>query len=112
MLTLLYAEAALLAEFHCRDTINSRLINKARPLGGRKTEESIMTIRISHRNSWSLRALLTATALGLGASAAFAADPIKIGVIAEAQAIAGASIPQAAQLAADEINAKAASTAA
>ncbi|WP_433995781.1 ABC transporter substrate-binding protein [Bradyrhizobium diazoefficiens] len=38
--------------------------------------------------------------------AALAADPIKIGVIAEAQAIAGASIPQAAQLAADEINAK------
>ena len=38
-------------------------------------------------------------------SAAFAADPIRIGVIAEAQAIAGASIPQAAQLAADEINA-------
>nr|WP_246791558.1 ABC transporter substrate-binding protein [Bradyrhizobium commune] len=37
--------------------------------------------------------------------AAFAADPIRIGVIAEAQAIAGASIPQAAQLAADEINA-------
>nr|WP_246649138.1 ABC transporter substrate-binding protein [Bradyrhizobium canariense] len=37
--------------------------------------------------------------------AALAADPIRIGVIAEAQAIAGASIPQAAQLAADEINA-------
>src|ERR1700749_3737288 len=35
-----------------------------------------------------------------------AADPIKFGVIAEAQAIAGVSIPQAAQLAADEINAK------
>ena len=65
-----------------------------------------MTIRISYRNSWSLRALLMATALGLGASTALAADPIKIGVIAEAQAIAGASIPQAAQLAADEINAK------
>jgi len=32
-------------------------------------------------------------------------EPIKIGVIAEAQAVAGASIPQAAQLAADEINA-------
>jgi branched-chain amino acid transport system substrate-binding protein len=31
--------------------------------------------------------------------------PIKIGVIAEAQAVAGSSIPQAAQLAADEINA-------
>jgi branched-chain amino acid transport system substrate-binding protein len=32
--------------------------------------------------------------------------PIKIGVIAEAQAVAGSSIPQAAQMAADEINAK------
>ena len=57
----------------------------------------------------SLRRLLGATALGLLATAsghALAADPIKIGVIAEAQAIAGASIPQAAQMAADEINAK------
>ncbi|HUN97288.1 MAG TPA: ABC transporter substrate-binding protein [Bradyrhizobium sp.] len=42
----------------------------------------------------------------LTSSQAMAADPIKFGVIAEAQAIAGASIPQAAQLAADEINAK------
>ena len=33
-------------------------------------------------------------------------DPIKIGVIAEATSVAGSSIPQAAQLAADEINAK------
>ncbi|QPF93539.1 ABC transporter substrate-binding protein [Bradyrhizobium commune] len=47
----------------------------------------------------SIGALMTAS------GAAFAADPIRIGVIAEAQAIAGASIPQAAQLAADEINA-------
>jgi len=56
---------------------------------------------------WSLPALLGATALGLltSLSPALAADPIKIGVIAEAQAIAGASIPQAAQMAADEINA-------
>jgi branched-chain amino acid transport system substrate-binding protein len=55
----------------------------------------------------ALRALLGATAIGLlaASSPAFAADPIKIGVIAEAQAIAGASIPQAAQMAADEINA-------
>src|SRR6202045_3309408 len=35
----------------------------------------------------------------------YAEDTIKIGVIAEAQAVAGSSIPQAAQLAADEINA-------
>ncbi len=58
---------------------------------------------------WSLQGLLGATALGLVTTAstlAQAADPIKIGVIAEAQAIAGASIPQAAQMAADEINAK------
>src|SRR6204780_5105424 len=33
-------------------------------------------------------------------------EPIRIGVIAEAQAVAGSSIPQAAQIAADEINAK------
>jgi branched-chain amino acid transport system substrate-binding protein len=61
---------------------------------------------------WSLNGFLAsflgATALGLiaASSPAYAADPIKIGVIAEAQAIAGASIPQAAQMAADEINAK------
>ncbi|WP_375164935.1 ABC transporter substrate-binding protein [Rhodopseudomonas palustris] len=53
-----------------------------------------------------MRAVVAATAIGFGASSALAADPIKIGVIAEAQAIAGASIPQAAQLAAEEINAK------
>src|SRR6202023_2539012 len=32
-------------------------------------------------------------------------EPIKIGVISEATSVAGSSIPQAAQLAADEINA-------
>jgi branched-chain amino acid transport system substrate-binding protein len=37
---------------------------------------------------------------------ASAADPIKIGVIAEAQSVAGSSIGPAAQLAAEEINAK------
>src|SRR5947209_859484 len=50
---------------------------------------------------------LAGFALALLSGTAFAASgPIKIGVIAEAQAIAGASIPQAAQLAAEEINAK------
>jgi branched-chain amino acid transport system substrate-binding protein len=58
-----------------------------------------------------LRAVLTAGAAIVALTiathrAAQAEDPIKIGVIAEAQAVAGASIPQAAQLAADEINAK------
>ena len=55
------------------------------------------------------RSLIGAAAFGLSAlvsGQALAADPLKIGVIAEAQAIAGASIPQAAQMAADEINAK------
>jgi branched-chain amino acid transport system substrate-binding protein len=46
-------------------------------------------------------------ALMISAGAAFADNaPIKIGVIAENQAVAGSSIPLAAQLAADEINAK------
>lgn len=66
-------------------------------------------IRTFHLPFRTLQGFLGATALGLLATAssgALAADPIKIGVIAEAQAIAGASIPQAAQLAADEINAK------
>ena len=54
-----------------------------------------------------LGAASAALLLALG-SPAFADDqgPIRIGVIAEAQAVAGSSIPQAAQIAADEINAK------
>jgi len=58
--------------------------------------------------SCALRSALGTVAAGtliMASGVALAADPIKIGVIAEAQAIAGASIPQAAQLAADEINA-------
>ena len=54
------------------------------------------------------RAIIAAAATGLAlalATPGYAADTIKIGVIAEAQAVAGSSIPQAAQLAADEINA-------
>jgi branched-chain amino acid transport system substrate-binding protein len=46
-----------------------------------------------------------ALALATPGYAQSASGPIKIGVIAEAQAVAGSSIPQAAQLAADEINA-------
>ena len=49
---------------------------------------------------------LAAAALLACTGAALAADPIKIGVIAEAQAVAGSSIGPAAQLAAEEINAK------
>ena len=64
-----------------------------------------MTSTTFRRSAWSLL-LTSAAAVGLSLSAANAAEPIKIGVIAEAQAIAGASIPQAAQMAADEINAK------
>ncbi|RVU16368.1 ABC transporter substrate-binding protein [Methylobacterium oryzihabitans] len=53
------------------------------------------------------KALLGSTMLmAAGTAQAQTKDPIKIAVIAEAQALAGASIPQAAQLAADEINAK------
>ncbi|MBS0315706.1 MAG: ABC transporter substrate-binding protein [Proteobacteria bacterium] len=64
----------------------------------------------SSEPSRALCRLAAAAALALCAAAplpaASAEPPIKIGVIAEAQAVAGASIPQAAQMAADEINAK------
>lgn len=70
-----------------------------------------MSILSTLRDCRPLKAVSGLTALCLPltlAGHALAADPapIKIGVIAEAQAIAGASIPQAAQMAADEINAK------
>jgi branched-chain amino acid transport system substrate-binding protein len=65
-----------------------------------------MMSSLATRHRWSMSATVGAAALLFGIASASAADPIKIGVIAEAQAIAGASIPQAAQLAADEINAK------
>jgi branched-chain amino acid transport system substrate-binding protein len=59
----------------------------------------------------SVRALPAAVVLGAALIAglpalAKAEEPIRIGVIAEAQAVAGSSIPLAAQLAAEEINAK------
>ncbi len=54
----------------------------------------------------SLLAALAACAALASASPALAADPIRIGVISEAQAVAGSSIAPAAQLAADEINAR------
>ena len=52
--------------------------------------------------------LATAVALCLAtpASAQSAPPPIKIGVIAEVQAVAGQATPGGAQIAADEINAK------
>jgi branched-chain amino acid transport system substrate-binding protein len=45
-----------------------------------------------------------ASALGLSGGVARADDPIKIGVIAETSAISGVGIPNAAKMAADEIN--------
>ena len=60
------------------------------------------------RHSWAACALLGAMLATSANAPAQAQDkePIRIGVIAEAQAVAGSSIPLAAQLAADEINAK------
>ena len=54
----------------------------------------------------SILRLLPALAVVALPVAAMAADPIKIGVIAENSAISGIAIPNAAQIAADEINAK------
>jgi branched-chain amino acid transport system substrate-binding protein len=70
-----------------------------------------MMLRYGTRISTALRGMLCASAAALTLSLDSAAQaqektPIKIGVIAEAQAVAGSSIPLAAQLAADEINAQ------
>ena len=54
-----------------------------------------------------MRTILLATCACIAmAGAARAADPIKIGVIAENSSISGIAIPQGAQIAVDEINAK------
>jgi branched-chain amino acid transport system substrate-binding protein len=53
-----------------------------------------------------IRALPLAAVIAAIPALAWAADPIKIGVIAENSAIGGIAIPNAAQIAADEINAK------
>src|ERR1700747_1534731 len=54
---------------------------------------------------WSAIGLVAAALLATSAHAE-STDPIKIGVIAEVQSIAGAAKPGGAQIAADEINAK------
>ncbi|MGH8746837.1 MAG: ABC transporter substrate-binding protein, partial [Burkholderiales bacterium] len=59
-----------------------------------------------HAGAASPLAALVAGATLVWAGSAIAAAPIKIGVISEAQSVAGSSIAPAAQLAADEINAK------
>ena len=59
----------------------------------------------SHRRAFAPIALAAGVSLLALATPSRAEDTIKIGVIAESQAVAGSSIPQAAQLAADEINA-------
>ncbi|KST61091.1 ABC transporter substrate-binding protein [Methylobacterium sp. GXS13] len=65
------------------------------------------TVRVVARHAPIRRTLPVLLAAGLMLSGpARAADPIKIGVIAEAQSVAGSAIPKAVQLAADEINAQ------
>ncbi len=62
---------------------------------------------MSHHLPLLRRAALAATAVCLAAPTyAQSTDPIKIGVIAEVQSIAGADTGHGAQIAADEINAK------
>jgi branched-chain amino acid transport system substrate-binding protein len=57
-------------------------------------------MRLSHK----LGVVGAAVGLALAAPPARAADPIKIGVIAETSAISGVGIPNAAKMAAEEIN--------
>jgi branched-chain amino acid transport system substrate-binding protein len=75
--------------------------HKRKPEGGIVTA----TIRSVSRHLIGAAPLVLGVALA-STTAARAADPIRIAVIAEAQAVAGSSLPPAAQLAAEEINAK------
>ena len=67
--------------------------------------ELLATVAPTARTAWMAGAGLMTLTIGQAAYAQ-TKEPIKIGVIAEAQAVSGSSIPLAAQLAADEINAK------
>ncbi len=60
---------------------------------------------ISHRGAAAALALTVLLVPALAVPASAEDGPIRIGVIAENQAVSGSSIPLAAQLAADEINA-------
>ena len=64
-----------------------------------------MTNRLPLLRRAALAAIAAAICLAAPAYAQ-SGDPIKIGVIAEVQSIAGAATPGGAQIAADEINAK------
>ncbi len=61
--------------------------------------------RLTRRLLASAAALAATLSLTLSATAPAAEPPIKIGVIGEASAVAGASITKAAQMAADDVNA-------
>jgi branched-chain amino acid transport system substrate-binding protein len=75
-------------------------------LNDRRESENMMASKRTWRDLYRVVAAGTVAAgLGLTASAYAAGDPIKIGVISEESAVAGASISKSAQLAADEINA-------
>jgi branched-chain amino acid transport system substrate-binding protein len=65
-----------------------------------------MTDGRPHARRISAALLATTTMIFAAPAHAQSGDPIKIGVIAEVQSIAGAATPGGAQIAADEINAK------
>src|SRR4051794_18395599 len=76
------------------------------PCGGNAMRLSNLRRQGAAAARLALLGSVTALALAAGPAAqAQGKDPIRIGVIAEAQAVAGSSIPMGAQLAADEINA-------
>jgi branched-chain amino acid transport system substrate-binding protein len=85
-----------LRQYRCNRRIGQQGDKRMTRAGIDRTRPSLRTI---------LLASLMGAALTIPASAQ-SNEPIKIGVIAEIQAIAGASTPGGAQIAADEINAK------
>src|SRR6185437_4716382 len=84
----------------------------SKPLSNCPIHVSGRSVKMKNQN-WRIASLLSSVATGaffvlatVSPGHAQSKEPIKIGVISEAQSVAGSSIPQGAQLAADEINAK------
>src|SRR5690348_1030547 len=83
----------------------------ADPPRGSKITEGVTSMEFRQSQPAMSRVLVLGcatilTAGGAGLATARAAEPIKIGVIGEESSVAGASLTKAAQMAADDINAK------
>src|SRR5690348_13552596 len=104
--------ARAVAYSRCTDGKPARLFASANPPHRTKISEGVSPMRQFRQcqpamsRSLVLGCATILTVGGAGLATARAAEPIKIGVIGEESSVAGASLTKAAQMAADDINAK------